>query len=84
MLTKHGHTKTAIARHRITSRGEVGGTGSREIVGIVGDVKHYGLADGDVPMFYTPQPHYPSYHTMTLVIRLARYRRRLSMILVSR
>jgi len=48
---------------------EVGGTGSREIVGIVGDVKHYGLADGDVPMFYTPQPHYPSYHTMTLVIR---------------
>ena len=42
---------------------------TREIIGIVGDVKHFGLADGDVPMLYTPQPHHPSYHTMTLVIR---------------
>ena len=48
---------------------EIGGAGSREIVGIVGDVKHFGLGDGDVPMFYTPQPHHPSYHTMTLTVR---------------
>jgi putative ABC transport system permease protein len=50
---------------------EVGGPGSREIVGIVGDVKHLGLDQEVVPTFYTPQPHHPSYHTMTLVVRAA-------------
>jgi putative ABC transport system permease protein len=50
---------------------EVGGAGSREIVGIVGDVKHLGLDREVVPTFYTPQPHHPSYHTMTLVVRAA-------------
>lgn len=47
----------------------VGGPGSREVVGIVGDVRHLGLDEGDVPMFYTPHAQQPSYHTMTLVVR---------------
>ncbi len=50
---------------------QVGGSGSREVVGIVGDVKHLGLDEGEVPMFYTPQAQQPSYHTMTLVVRTA-------------
>jgi putative ABC transport system permease protein len=49
----------------------VGGPGSREVVGIVGDVRHLGLDEGDVPMFYTPHGQQPSYHTMTLVVRTA-------------
>jgi putative ABC transport system permease protein len=48
---------------------EIGGPGSREIVGIVGDVSHLGLDEKPVPMFYTPQNQVPSFHTMTLVIR---------------
>jgi putative ABC transport system permease protein len=48
---------------------EVGGPGSREVVGVVGDVKHLGLDEAEVPMFYTPQAQQPSYHTMTLVVR---------------
>jgi putative ABC transport system permease protein len=47
----------------------VGGPGSREIVGIVRDVKHLGLDEAQVPMFYTPQAQQPSYHTMALVVR---------------
>jgi putative ABC transport system permease protein len=47
----------------------VGGPGSREVVGIVGDVKHLGLDEADEPMFYTPQAQQPSYHTMGLVVR---------------
>jgi putative ABC transport system permease protein len=65
-----------IGQHMTYNRGvpeeterDVGGSGSREIVGIVGDVKHLGLDDEDIPMFYTPQTHPPSYHTMTLVLR---------------
>lgn len=50
---------------------QVGGPGSREVVGIVGDVRHLGLDEGEVPMFYTPQAQQPSYHTMTLVVRTA-------------
>jgi putative ABC transport system permease protein len=50
-------------------RQHVGGPGSREIVGIVGNVKHVGLDDTDVAMFYTPHTQQPSYHTMTLVLR---------------
>jgi len=50
-------------------RQDVGGPGSREIVGIVGNVKHVGLDDTDVAMFYTPHTQQPSYHTMTLVLR---------------
>ncbi len=49
----------------------VGGAGSRVVVGIVGDVRHLGLDEGDVPMFYTPHAQQPSYHTMTLVVQTA-------------
>jgi putative ABC transport system permease protein len=49
----------------------VGGPGSREVVGVVGDVKHLGLDEAEVPMFYTPQAQQPSYHTMTLIVRTA-------------
>jgi putative ABC transport system permease protein len=48
---------------------DVGGMGSREIVGIVGDVKHLDLNEERIPMFYTPEPQEPSFHTMTLVVR---------------
>jgi putative ABC transport system permease protein len=48
---------------------EVGGPGSREVVGVVGDVKHLGLDEAEVPIFYTPQAQQPSYHTMALAVR---------------
>jgi putative ABC transport system permease protein len=51
------------------ARQDVGGIGSREIVGIVSDVKHLDLDEERIPMFYTPQPQEPSFHTMTLVVR---------------
>lgn len=47
----------------------VGGPGSREVIGIVGDVRHLELGEADVPTFYTPHAQQPSYHTMTLVVR---------------
>ena len=50
---------------------EVGGPGSREVVGVVGDVKHLGLDEVLTPFFYTPHMQQPSYHTMTLVVRAA-------------
>ena len=49
----------------------VGGPGSREVIGVVGDVRHLGLDEGEVPMFYTPHAQQPSYHTMTVVVRTA-------------
>jgi putative ABC transport system permease protein len=48
---------------------DVGGPGSREIIGVVGDVKHLALDEPEVPVFYTPQAQQPSYHTMALVVR---------------
>jgi putative ABC transport system permease protein len=51
-------------------RREVGGSGSREVIGVVRDVRHLALAeDQAVPMFYTPNTQPPSYHSMTLVVR---------------
>ena len=49
----------------------VGGPGSREVIGVVGDVRHLDLDEPEVPMFYTPHAQQPSYHTMTLVVRSA-------------
>jgi putative ABC transport system permease protein len=48
---------------------EVGGAGSREVIGVVGDVKHLGLDETVTPFFYTPHAQQPSYHTMTLIVR---------------
>jgi putative ABC transport system permease protein len=47
----------------------VGGPGSRVVIGVVGDVKHLGLAEEEMPMFYTPHTQQPSYHTMRMVVR---------------
>jgi putative ABC transport system permease protein len=44
--------------------------GAREIVGVVGDVKHLDLREAEpVPMFYTPNTQTPSYHAMNFVVR---------------
>jgi putative ABC transport system permease protein len=53
-------------------RREVGGSGSREVIGIVADIRHLALAEDEpVPMFYSPNTQPPSYHWMTLVVRSA-------------
>jgi putative ABC transport system permease protein len=48
------------------SRGQ---SDSREVVGIIGNVHHFGLDQVPTPEFYTPQPQPPSYHGMTIVMR---------------
>jgi putative ABC transport system permease protein len=42
---------------------------TRVVIGIVGDVKHLALDEGEVPMMYQPHTQHSSYHTMRLVIR---------------
>jgi putative ABC transport system permease protein len=42
---------------------------AREVVGIVGDVKHFGLDRDVMPEMYTPHAQQPSYHTMNIVVR---------------
>jgi putative ABC transport system permease protein len=42
---------------------------TREIIGVVGGVKHFGLDRDVTPEMYTPHAQQPSYHTMTLVVR---------------
>lgn len=49
----------------------VGGAGSRQVIGVVGDVKHLALDESNVPMFYTPNTQQPSFHTMMMVVRTA-------------
>jgi putative ABC transport system permease protein len=50
-----------------SSRGQ---NDAREIVGVVGDVHHFALDRQPVPEFYVPQPQPPSYHAMTIVMRV--------------
>jgi putative ABC transport system permease protein len=42
---------------------------AREIVGVVGDVHHFGMQTEPRPEFYVPQRQPPSYHGMTIVLR---------------
>jgi putative ABC transport system permease protein len=42
---------------------------AREIVGVVADVRHFGVQRDAPPEFYTPQRQPPSYHGMTVVLR---------------
>ena len=58
----------ALGRHIIySSRGQ---NDSREIVGVVADVRHFGLARDAVPEFYVPQYQPPIYNGMTVVMRV--------------
>jgi hypothetical protein len=42
---------------------------ARQVVGVVGDVRHFALGVEPVAEFYTPQSQDPSYHTMTVAVR---------------
>jgi putative ABC transport system permease protein len=44
---------------------------TRRIVGVAGNVRHFALDREPTPEFYMPQRQQPSYHTMTLALRLA-------------
>jgi putative ABC transport system permease protein len=42
---------------------------TRQVVGVVGAVRHFGLDQNLTPEMYTPHAQQPSYHMMTLVVR---------------
>jgi putative ABC transport system permease protein len=70
MAQRHWPNEDPVGRRLIYGRGLDGnGVGARLIVGVVGDVRHFGPARAPVPEFYTPQSQQPSYHEMTLVVR---------------
>ena len=58
----------AIGKHITPSFSSTGGPNTREIVGIVGDVKHQGLRSNPVPEFYFAQAQMPV-TSITLVVR---------------
>lgn len=60
----------ALGKHMMPGFSTSGGYRMREIVGIVGDVKHRGLAGGAEPEFYFPVAQMPL-NSLTLVVRAA-------------
>jgi putative ABC transport system permease protein len=59
---------SAIGKHITPGFSTTGGRNVREIVGVVGDVKHRGLKGGAVPEFYFAQAQMPV-TSLTLVVR---------------
>ena len=60
-----------VGRRFTYGRGTEAVHASRQVVGVVSDVKHLSLAADAPPEFYTPETQDPSYHGMTLVLRAA-------------
>jgi putative ABC transport system permease protein len=58
----------AIGKHMTPSFSTTGGTKKREIIGVVGDVKHHSLKGDIVHEFYFPQAQMPV-TSMTVVVR---------------
>ena len=77
MARKYWPTESNVVGKRITFNSGipserqqvVGGPGSRVVIAVAGNVKHLGLDEDEVPMFYTPHTQQPSYHTMRVVVR---------------
>lgn len=60
----------ALGKHILPGYSTTGQYAMREIVGVVGDVKHRGLTSGAVPEFYFAQAQMPV-TSLTLVVRTA-------------